>query len=309
MKREKIALVLAICTSISMISAACSSSKESLTTYKKGSGSDQEVISDMNQGSESSDENSAINNPGDPLPMTVPVAFKDVEVGDEITFGSYEQDNDTGNGTEAIEWIVVTIEDGRALLLSKYALDQKPYHSAGGDVTWEDSEIREWMNSDFYEAAFNETEQASILEVELETKEPGYSRMITTTDKVFLLCLSDIGKYFEMDYWDETYQVCDDCFELMTPGTPYAEANGVYNMKISEKTSGQTVADHPELNGAVTCSWWLRETGAFFDFTGSTIGNYRWEPGDVLTPHWHPCDFSDCGVRPAIWIAVDTSAD
>lgn len=48
--------------------------------------------------------------------------IKNAEVGDIFKFGSYEQDNDTSNGKEDIEWLVLEVKDGKALLISKYAL-------------------------------------------------------------------------------------------------------------------------------------------------------------------------------------------
>lgn len=50
-----------------------------------------------------------------------------VVVGSSIYFGQYEQDNNSGNGPEPIEWIVLDIQDDRALLISKYGLDIQPY--------------------------------------------------------------------------------------------------------------------------------------------------------------------------------------
>ena len=51
-------------------------------------------------------------------------------VGDYVTFGSYEQDNNTGNGQEPIEWLVLDYDaaNNRALLLSRYGLDALPYN-------------------------------------------------------------------------------------------------------------------------------------------------------------------------------------
>ena len=44
-------------------------------------------------------------------------------VGTTITLGEYEQDNDVSNGPEPIKWIVLDIQDNKALILSKYLLD------------------------------------------------------------------------------------------------------------------------------------------------------------------------------------------
>ena len=258
------------------------------------------VTSSSETPSESIDENSS----AQPSEVT-PISVSSLKAGDVITFGSFEQDNNTSNGAEDIEWIVASVEDGRVLLLSKYVLYSMPFNSAG-DVAWEESDARNWLNGEFYEAAFDESERASIYEVELQTREPGYSRDITTKDKVFLLALADIGKYFDgMEYWDETYNVGTDCYELMTPATAYAEAHGAFNVTLNNKSAKKTITEHPELKGVVTCEWWLRETGAFCSIMGATLGNYYWQPGDILMNLYHPCDMKGTGIRPAIWVAIE----
>lgn len=47
----------------------------------------------------------------------------DKKVGHYVSFGKYEQDNNTSNGKEKIEWLVLEVKDGKALVISKYALD------------------------------------------------------------------------------------------------------------------------------------------------------------------------------------------
>ena len=88
----------------------------------------------------------------------------DTTVGGIYIFGSYEQDKDDTNGKEPIEWIVLDKEsDGTLVLVSKYALDVKPYNENRTDVTWETSTLRKWLNEDFYNAAFSAIEQGRIL--------------------------------------------------------------------------------------------------------------------------------------------------
>ena len=82
------------------------------------------------------------------------------KVGKTIEFGNYPQDKD---GTEKpIEWIVMKKEGNQVLLLSKYVLDAKPYNKELEDVTWETSDIRQWLNNEFYTTAFNKAEKAKI---------------------------------------------------------------------------------------------------------------------------------------------------
>ncbi|MEG0050490.1 MAG: DUF6273 domain-containing protein, partial [Clostridia bacterium] len=70
-------------------------------------------------------------------------------VGNTMTFGSYEQDNNTSNGAEAIEWLVLAREGDRALVISVDGLDCVQYHTKHTATTWETSTLRTWMNDTF----------------------------------------------------------------------------------------------------------------------------------------------------------------
>lgn len=92
-----------------------------------------------------------------------PVNISGVNVDDIIEFGSYEQDNSKSNGSEAIEWYVIDIENDYVILMSVYALDCKNYNDANESVTWETCSLRTWLNNDFYNEAFNADEHMYIL--------------------------------------------------------------------------------------------------------------------------------------------------
>lgn len=89
-----------------------------------------------------------------------------LQSGDLINFGSYEQDNDFANGRELIEWIILSVEKDRALLISRYALDTKPYNDEYNNVTWRTSTLRKWLNNDFFNEAFTAEEKDFIAEIE-----------------------------------------------------------------------------------------------------------------------------------------------
>lgn len=63
-------------------------------------------------------------------------ATAEVAVNDHVFFGHYEQDNDLTNGAEAIEWRVLKVENGEALLISQYALDSQPYNEKYAVALW-----------------------------------------------------------------------------------------------------------------------------------------------------------------------------
>ena len=142
--------------------------------------------------------------------------------GDYITFGTYEQDNNTANGKEDIEWLVLAKENKRILIISKYALDAKPYNNKRENVTWETCTVRTWLNGTFLNEAFSEAEQSIIQ---------------TTEDKIFLLSVNEANEYFASDE------------ARMCVPTAYAIANGA-----------RTIDDY-KLEGASTCWWWLRSPG------------------------------------------------
>ena len=200
-------------------------------------------------------------------------------VGNEILFGSYEQDGDTGNGKEEIEWIILDREGDNALLLSKYSLDAKPYNEDEKEITWEQSTIRQWLNSTFVDAAFSSEEQAAVLETEVDnSREEGYYSAYAekdennTKDRVFLLsCKEAFEDYFN----DNKERICEP--------TPY----------VMQKVSGE--GSDPETD----FWWWLRSINK--RGPAGSVNN-----GGGLSALDISSDFG-C-VRPALWINLDSDA-
>lgn len=192
-----------------------------------------------------------------------------VNVGSTIKFGFYEQDNNTSNGKEEIEWKVLAVDGNKALVISQYALDCQKYNSTYTDTTWEKCSLRTWLNGTFYNAAFGSYHQKMIASSTVTAdKNPSYSTSPgnNTTDKVFLLSITEVYKYFS----SESARQCQ--------GTAYCYAQG------ANKAS----------NG--NCWWWLRSPGSDSDDAAFVLGG-----GSVL-------DLGYCvnldyfAVRPALWI-------
>lgn len=141
------------------------------------------------------------------LPESVLAVSSGIEPGNTFTFGNWEQDNDTENGPEAIEWQVLAVEDGRIFVISRYGLDVKPYNNEGTGTDWETSSLRDWMNNEFCSSAFTAAEKARIIPVSAAAGTSG-------TDRIRQLDIDDVTAYFEG-------QDQQDC-EL----TAYAENNG-----------------------------------------------------------------------------------
>ncbi|MCQ2527648.1 MAG: DUF6273 domain-containing protein [Saccharofermentans sp.] len=139
---------------------------------------------------------------------------KEIEVGDIITFGNY--------GDEAITWRVLDKEDGKVLLITENELTEKKYHDSGVSVTWESSTLRAWLNSDFYNEAFSPDEQDEILTTTvIAAPNPEYNidPGNDTQDKVYLLSIDEVNKYFNSD---ESRTISSEgstnCWWLRTPG-------------------------------------------------------------------------------------------
>lgn len=192
-----------------------------------------------------------------------------VSIGSTIRFGHYEQDNNTSNGKEEIEWIVLAVDGDKALILSKYALDCQRYNSTYRDTTWEKCSLRSWLNGAFYNAAFGADHQEMIISSTVSAdKNPSYSTSPgkSTTDRVFLLSITEVNKYFSSD----SARQCQ--------GTAYCYAQGAYK------------AD----NG--NCWWWLRSPGlnsnhAALVHSGGSVYNFGIS-----------VDGGIVAVRPAFWI-------
>lgn len=121
----------------------------------------------------------------------------DIDIENIISFGSYEQDNDKANGKESIEWIILEEKEDKLLVISKYVLDRHRY--GVGEVTWETSDVREWLNTEFINEAFTEEEQERILFTELENPDNadyGTDGGNPTVDRIFFLSADEEEKFF-----------------------------------------------------------------------------------------------------------------
>ena len=202
-------------------------------------------------------------------------------IGDYVTFGTYEQDNNMQNGAEAIEWQVLDKKDGKVLLLSKYALDAKLYHEEYVDITWETCTLRSWLNEDFYKTAFTSEEQKYIAETYVTNEDnPDYGTDggNNTYDNVFLLSIDEVTTYFDEDPYAK-----DPARRAKV--TEYAKAQGGWYSKSDEYYG----------NG----DWWLRSPGNHSD-DAAVVVRY----GGVYCIGFNVVD-SDGVVRPALWVEVE----
>ncbi len=213
-----------------------------------------------------------------------------------VTYGHYEQDNNTSNGKEAIEWIVIQYDaaSGKSLLLSRYGLDARRFDESTYQG-WDKSEIREWLNSAFLNAAFTPEEQKGIVTTTVETgdnaewvafaKANGYSYDTVsggadTQDKVFLLSLEETMIYGGRSVIDDPYGDTND--KLKAAPTQYALAQGVFDFSTGYYW------------------WWLRSPGTDSNIV-STIDPFGRHSKYGLV------NATDVAVRPALWLDLESA--
>ena len=139
-----------------------------------------------------------------------------------ITFGNYDYPDSDGNSDgkpEKIEWQICGYDEkeNRVLLISRYFVGNMKYLNYGDDNRWESSDIRRWLNTVFYKAAFSDDEAARVKITEINDPE------IKTKDKVFLLSKEEAEEYLKYDeIWKAEYTDGDvDSWWLRSPGWTY----------------------------------------------------------------------------------------
>ena len=191
-------------------------------------------------------------------------------IGNIVTFGKYEARGTWK--TKPIEWLVLDYDakKNRALLLSRYGLEDKLYHQIYRDVTWEECDLRAWLNGLFLKLAFSAEEEKAILTTTVDnSSSQGYRGWNTiggndTQDKVFLLSYAEVQKY-------------------LSP----------------VQRNAKTATDYP-------CGWWLRSPGdkqssaAYMDF-----GELK--SASVNGPGYNYSIMNkNGGVRPALWLNLES---
>lgn len=193
-----------------------------------------------------------------------------MSVGSIVRFGEYEQDGDESNGKETLDWRVLSVKDDRALLITEYLIDYMQYYDLEEDITWKDSKIQEWLDSYFFNMAFSPDEQDVIITSTLSNpNNPTYGTYggSNTQNKVFLLSLDEVQKYFSSNAERKAY-----C-------TTAAKAKGYPQRDDSDW-------------------WWLRSPGKEGKYAASVRSNGKIDEDgiDVRGPY--------VGIRPAIWVSL-----
>ncbi|WP_440972127.1 DUF6273 domain-containing protein [Megamonas funiformis] len=153
---------------------------------------------------------------------------------DCVWFGNYMQSGDDEYTIEPIKWRVLSVNGNKALLLADKNLDNKRFNDWWNwGVSWENSTLREWMNSDFKDIAFGENVKNALCIHE------------ETEDEVFALSLPEIKA---MNDILREYGFDDEAIKKV-----WRSSNTNYLSKKLEKEGIE----------APNTGWWLRSNGMF----------------------------------------------
>ena len=185
---------------------------------------------------------------------------------------------------EPIVWRVLNIINGQALLITDKVIERLPYHNKDERIMWKDCYLREWLNNDFYDYAFSNTEKRDIVSVVNHNPDnpPAFAMRAydgnnpNTEDRVFCLSTNEVSRYF---------QNADDCVAVPTR---HAIKQGLYYYKrLFSNTIGGS-------------HWWLRSAG--FAYISAC---YVSDIGNTMNRGPHSNVSSDrIGVRPALWLKL-----
>ena len=158
-------------------------------------------------------------------------------------------------------------------------LDWKKYgNTSYEDMTWENCDLREWLNGSFLYDAFTEEEQGRILTKDVVAdNNTSYDTFAgnDTKDKVYLLSTREVNNYFH----SEEERQC-------TP-TEYAfvQCDGTFYSRIATKESN--------------CYWWLRTPGR-----SEKRVSYVNQSGEI-DQSGRAVDDEGAFVRPVLWISFE----
>ena len=216
-------------------------------------------------------------------------------IGGIVTFGRYEQDGNEENGPEKIEWVVLDVQDGKVLLLSKYGLEVKPYHTELIEITWETCSLRAWLNGNFLNKAFSAGEQSAILTTEVDNSDAqGHSEWSrygekNTQDKIFLLSYAEANRYLGVKFYDDDASDIKNTNSRVAP-TEYAIENG-----------SETIDEYKTADGRLTGWWWLRSPGGYLDCAANVYG-------DGHLSYTYVYADGTC-VRPVFWLDLNAAVE
>jgi len=230
-----------------------------------------------------------------------PVVLKNNFKGEKIKFGPYE-------------WQTLERKGSTSLITTIGVIEAGPYHAGKKAVTWENCDLRKYLNGKFMEK-FSSAEKAKIVEVTNQNpSNPWYKTkaIITkqsgdgtnevksgdplvggpTKDKIFVLSIDEACSFFG----DSTARLKNKGFtqngRQLKPDDPKNLSLSFFT-RINDGNDKNRIADNLTVKKSI--GWWLRSPGEeAIRAAIVTADGGVWVGG---TPLW-----STVGIRPALWV-------
>ena len=192
-----------------------------------------------------------------------------------ITIRRYKDIITMGTGPDGIplEWLVLTREKNKVLLITKNIIDFIPYNEERVNITWETCTLRAYLNHDFFINTFSREEQEKIQQIKLSNS--GTLGGNDTVDKVFCLSVDEVEKYFK------------EYKERAAVATEYANIKG---KELGRRYYGW---DGNHNRYRLRSPGDESDTTFGVDFRGKFYGGYGVHNEQI-------------GIRPAVWVNLDT---
>ncbi len=201
-----------------------------------------------------------------------------MQVGDKIYFGDYI-------------WRVLSIQNERALIITEYIIEQRPYHDAYVAITWADSSLRKYLNGEFYNRFSNEDKSriCPVINTNYDNHWYGTEGGADTSDKIFLLSMEEaVCQYFG-----------DSSAKLFNP-----RKNQRYWFERKDENNCKRIAKLAD-NTEQIWWWWLRTPGRV-NVKAVYIhgdGNIGIQGNNILKGNIADGKCTG-GVRPALWLKL-----
>ncbi|MDO5564456.1 MAG: DUF6273 domain-containing protein [Eubacteriales bacterium] len=173
------------------------------------------------------------------------------------------------------EWIIIEKDKDKIKLLSKNIIKTKPFNNTRDLITWKESNLRQYLNTEFYEEYFDEEEKKRIIEMELSH----HNSVAYATE-------SDIAKEYIINVKDKV--------TLLSYNEIYN--NPIYKLFLKSKGTKKAYSEGLYIDNVAYGYYWLRDTGSFFHNAMFVDDN-----GEINKSGYY-VDTQTIGVRPIIYI-------
>ena len=185
---------------------------------------------------------------------------------------------------EIVEWNILKNSDGSMLLLSNLVLDSQEFYPDHNNVpfkhnssegyvnTYKLSEIRKWLNNEFYNTAFNNIDKKIMLLSDFSTREHVQTgtKSSSCKDYIYLLDDNEVSEYFPVD----SNRVAKTSDYAKIQGVSVSDNDAVWGLRTPSSAS-------PSLSSTAIMS-------QFVGFSGTIFDQYT--------------DYTDIGVRPCLLV-------